>query len=255
LIYTPNNPTASAYIPNAIASNAIATNHNAIAVAYILNATSYTPNGVNYISNAIVPTGNEAPHILEKPPMVQTPSKSIILEEFLKLPETKPASEYIDGRIIQKPMPQGEHSVIQGEFVTVVNAIIKPQKIARAFPELRCTFAGQAIVPDVSVFVWNRIPRKENGEVANVFSLAPDWVIEILSPDQSQTKVTKKILHCLENGTQMGWLIDPDERTVFVYLPKQQTQVFDEPEQLLPVQTFTTELQLTVRGLFVCLLE
>lgn len=36
--------------------------------------------------------------------MVQTPT-TLILEEFLKLLETKPASEYIDGQIIQKPMP------------------------------------------------------------------------------------------------------------------------------------------------------
>jgi Uma2 family endonuclease len=34
--------------------------------------------------------------------MVQTQPKGITLEEFLKLPETKPASEYIDGQIIQK---------------------------------------------------------------------------------------------------------------------------------------------------------
>jgi Uma2 family endonuclease len=62
--------------------------------------------------------------------MVQTPQKSITLAEFLKLPETKPASEYIDGQIIQKPMPQGEHSTIQGELIISVNAVLKPQKIA-----------------------------------------------------------------------------------------------------------------------------
>jgi len=32
--------------------------------------------------------------------------QKLTLEEFLKLPETKPASEYIGGQIIQKPMPQ-----------------------------------------------------------------------------------------------------------------------------------------------------
>lgn len=101
--------------------------------------------------------------------MVQTPAKPLSLEEFLKLPETEPASEYIDGQIIQKPMPQGEHSVIQGELVTTVNAVVKPQKIARAFPELRCTFGGRSIVPDVAIFTWDRISRKENGGVANVF--------------------------------------------------------------------------------------
>lgn len=136
--------------------------------------------------------------------MVQIPAKSLTLEEFLKLPETKPASEYMDGEIIQKPMPQGKHSVIQGELLSTINTVLKSRRIARAFSELRCTFAGRSIVPDVSVFVWDRIPRDENGEIANVFSLAPDWMIEILSPEQSQTKVTKKILQCLKYETQMG---------------------------------------------------
>mgnify|MGYP002777021227 FL=1 len=136
--------------------------------------------------------------------MVQIPSKSLTLEEFLKLPETKPASEYIDGEIIQKPMPQGEHSAIQTELPAKVNAILRPQHIARAFTELRCTFGGRSTVPDVSVFTWDRIPRKENGGVANVFSIAPDWTIEILSPDQSQTKVTKNTLHC--RNMKLKWV-------------------------------------------------
>jgi Uma2 family endonuclease len=187
--------------------------------------------------------------------MVRTPSKPLTLEEFLKLPETKPASEYIDGKIIQKPMPQGKHSTIQTELSTAINAVMKRSRIARAFSELRCTFGGRSIVPDVSVFAWGRIPRDENSEISNVFQLAPDWTIEILSPDQSVTKVTKNILHCLKHETQMGWLIDPDEQTVFVYLPKQQTEVFDEPEELLPVPSFASELRLTVGDLFGWLLE
>jgi Uma2 family endonuclease len=187
--------------------------------------------------------------------MVQTPSKPITLEEFLRLPETKPASEYVDGQIIQKPMPQGKHSTIQTELSTVINSVLKPQRISRAFSELRCTFGGRSTVPDVSVFVWNRIPRDEGGEIANIFRLAPDWTIEILSPDQSQTKVTKNILHCLKYETQMGWLIDPEEQTVFVYRVKQQPEVFDEPEQQLPVPSFASELRLSVEELFGWLLE
>lgn len=187
--------------------------------------------------------------------MLRTPSKPLTLNEFLKLPETEPATEYIDGQIIQKPMPQGKHSTIQGELVTAINTVVKPQRIARAFPELRCTFGGRSIVPDVAVFTWGRIPRDENGEIANVFQAAPDWVIQILSPDQSQTKVIKNILHCLEYETQMGWLIDPEEQSVFVYLRNQQPVVLDEAEALLPVPEFASELKLTVGDLFGWLLE
>ena len=119
--------------------------------------------------------------------MVRTPSKSLTLAEFLQLPETKPASEYFNGRICQKPMPQGKHSTIQGELLTVINAVVKPQKTARAFPELRCTFGESSIVPDIAVFTWGKIPRDQNGEIANVFRAAPDWTIEILSPAQTDS--------------------------------------------------------------------
>ncbi|MDZ8140233.1 MAG: Uma2 family endonuclease [Nostoc sp. DedQUE04] len=187
--------------------------------------------------------------------MVRTPSKNITLAEFLMLPETKPANEYIDGQIIQKPMAQGENSTIQGELIIFINAVLKPQKVARAYLELRCTFGGRSIVPDVAVFTWERIPRKENGRVANLFSAAPDWTIEILSPDQRQTKVTKNILHCLNYETQMGWLIDPEEQTVFVYIRNQQPVMLDEQEALLPVPDFASELRLTVGDLFGWLLE
>lgn len=80
------------------------------------------------------------------------PTTALSVEEFLKLPETKPASEYLNGQIYQKPMPQGEHSTLQSSLATAINEIAKPQKIAYAFPELRCTFQGRSIVPDIAVF-------------------------------------------------------------------------------------------------------
>ena len=187
--------------------------------------------------------------------MIQALSRTLTLAEFLQLPETKPASEYIGGQIIQKPMPQGKRSVIQGELVPAINGVVKRKRIARAFPELRCTFGGRSTVPDVAVFLWNRIPRDENGEVANTFSASPDWTIEILSPDQSQTRVTKNILHCLQHGTEVGWLIDPREQTVFIYRPKREPEVLDEPEQVISMPSFASELKLTIQELFDWLLE
>lgn len=187
--------------------------------------------------------------------MVQTPLKSISLTEFLQLPETKPASEYIDGEIIQKPMGQGKHSVLQGELLSTINQVVKPQKIARAFVELRCIFANCAIVPDLAVFVWDKIPRDSDGQISNIFNIAPDWLIEILSPEQSQTKVTKKILHALKYGTQTGWLIDPSEMTIFVYQPKQEIVVLENSDDVLIVPDFAKDLQLSHGDLFSWLSE
>jgi Uma2 family endonuclease len=186
--------------------------------------------------------------------MVQTPNRSITLEEFLQLPETKPASEFIDHQIIQKPMAQGEHSTLQRCLTKDFDDQLSPNKIAHAYPELRCNFGGRSIVPDISIFQWERIPRQPNGRVANRFDTYPDWAIEILSPDQSSTKVVRNILHCLQHGTEMGWMLDPEESAIFVYEPNQTVRLFDQPQMILPVPGFASAIQLTVEQVFAYLI-
>jgi Uma2 family endonuclease len=187
--------------------------------------------------------------------MIQTVSQKTTLAEFLAMPETKPANEFLNGAIYQKPMPQGKHSIIQRELTFTIDRPLRDRKIARAFPELRCTFGDRSTVPDISVILWDRIPRYPDGTVANVFAISPDWMIEILSPEQGQTKVVKNIMHCLKYGTQMGWLIDPDEQTVFVYQPKQEVEIFDNATQQLPMPKFTADLELSVGEIFDWLAE
>ena len=179
--------------------------------------------------------------------MTTTASQPITLEEFLKLPETEPASEYVDGEIIQKPMPKGRHSRLQGKFCAAVNQVTEVQKIASAFPELRCSFGGRSIVPDVAVFQWQRIPFTVDGEVPDDFELTPDWTIEILSPQQKPNKVIDNILHCLQHGCRLGWFIDPDDHSVLMFLPAQQPRVLRN--ERLPVLE-GIELELTVAQVF-----
>lgn len=159
-------------------------------------------------------------------------STEISLDNFLKLPETKPASELINGHIIQKPMPQGEHSTIQTDLVEAINRVVRAPKIARAYTELRCLCGRNVVVPDISVFYWERIPITESGKVANRFEIQPDWTIEILSPEQSQTVVMAKILNCLANGTKLGWLIDPAESAIVVIFPDSRVDIFVGERQL-----------------------
>jgi Uma2 family endonuclease len=179
----------------------------------------------------------------------RTFANQITLAEFLEKPDTKPASEYIDGEILQKPMPQGEHSVLQGELLTHINRVGNSAKIAYAFPELRCVFGGKAIVPDIAVFAWENIPRTREGKIANRFEMAPDWLIEILSPEQSVNKVIKKIVFSLKQGTQLAWLIDADDESVTVFYPQALPEV-KEKEDLLPGLEALKDWRLSVTEMF-----
>lgn len=170
------------------------------------------------------------------------------IEEFLQLAETEPASELIHGHIIQKPMPQGEHSQLQIELCETINQITKPQKIAKAFPELRCIFGGFAIVPDIAVFRWERIPRLPSGRIANRFEIHPDWVIEILSPEQKYKQVLSKLLHCAEYGTELGWLVDSEDESILVVHGDRRVQELKNSDRL-PVIT-GVDLKITVQEVF-----
>lgn len=187
--------------------------------------------------------------------MVQTPSKSLTLEEFLQQPDTKPASEYIDGQVIQKHMPKADHGIVQTDLATAINAVLKQKKQGRAITELRCTFGDRSIVPNITVLPWSAIPRNENGKASGELFAAPEWMIEVLSQGQSQTKVVKKILHALEHGTQIGWLIDPAEDCVFSYTPDLRTVLHEEATTKLPVPAFAEEFELTVGELIAWLYE
>lgn len=180
--------------------------------------------------------------------MSVTATQTITLEEFLQRPETKPASEYINGEIIQKPLPKGRHSRLQGKLCAVVNQITESAKIAYAFPELRCSFGGRSIVPDVAVFQWERIPFTVDHSVPDNFELPPDWTIEILPPEQKPNKVIGNILHCLQYGSRLGWFLDPDDLSILVFFPQQQP-VLLQREDSLPVLP-EIELTLSVNQVF-----
>jgi Uma2 family endonuclease len=148
---------------------------------------------------------------------ISTPK--VTLDDFFKLThiDESPAWEYINGEILQKSMGGGKHSLLQKRLVSAIDSTNSNYE---AFPELRCSFGNRSVVPDVAIIAHDNFPVDEHGDIISTgINFAPDWVIEILSPDQSQTKVTGKILHCLRSGSLLGWLIDPNERSIIIYQP------------------------------------
>jgi Uma2 family endonuclease len=134
-----------------------------------------------------------------------------LLAEFLAQPniEASPAWELIDGRKIQKPMPTLFHSRLQRNLVNYINTYADGFE---AVQEFRCLVPPYSPVPDIAVVAVERLP-KEDGPLEG----APDWLIEIRSPDQSMLELQNKILHCLANGTQLAWLIASRNRQIWVW--------------------------------------
>jgi Uma2 family endonuclease len=87
-----------------------------------------------------------------------------------------------------------------------------------------------------------------SGRIVNRFEVQPDWAIETLSSDQRQTKVLGNLLDCSRYGTELGWLIDPEEESVLAVFPGQRVEVYEGSAQL-PILN-GIELELTVEQIF-----
>ncbi|MCA2642322.1 MULTISPECIES: Uma2 family endonuclease [unclassified Microcystis] len=179
--------------------------------------------------------------------MTTSLTQGINLEDFLKLPylEDSPAWEYLDGVAIQKPMPKTRHSILQKRLLAEVDSHTADYT---ALPELRCTFGGRSIVPDVAVIAWNRINLNQAGEPEDDFTEAPDWTIEILSPDQKVNRVIDNILHCLKHGSKLGWMLDPDDYSVLMFTDQQEPEVCRGDHQLKVIAG--VQLTLTPQQIF-----
>lgn len=141
------------------------------------------------------------------------------LEEFLALPETQPAREYRNGKVVVRASPKAKHCVLQGALVEKLNNLARPFRLGHAFPELRCTFAGNSFVFDVAFFAWEHIRRDATGEVEDDVLAAPDLAIEILSAGQSRRRDVEKLEFSIEHGSRLGWFFEPRQKRVTVFRP------------------------------------
>src|SRR5215218_8055839 len=93
--------------------------------------------------------------------------ENLTLEEFLRLPEEEPPLEYIDGRVEADVSPQKKHGRIELKLSESLDRFAEPGGLGLAIPELRCTFAGRSIVPDVVFLLDDHIAVDDRGVVVN----------------------------------------------------------------------------------------
>ena len=76
---------------------------------------------------------------------------------------------------------------------------------------------------------WQQLTPEQRRRFA---PLCPDFVLELKSPTDELATLQAKLQEFLDNGSQLGWLIDPESRQVHVYRPGQPVQVLEQPVSL-----------------------
>jgi Uma2 family endonuclease len=140
--------------------------------------------------------------------------RRLTLEEFLELPEEKPALEYVDGVIVPKVAPQMFHGRMQYKLAERVNLYGEPRQVAMAFTETRSTFGGGSYVPDVGIYRWARLPRQPDGKLMPDARTPWDVAVEVVSPDQRRADLEDTCRWYIANGVEIVLLVDPDREDI-----------------------------------------
>jgi Uma2 family endonuclease len=73
---------------------------------------------------------------------------------------------------------------------------------------------------------WNSLSNEEQEKFP---PLCPDFVVELRSRTDLLFTLQEKMREYVENGAQLGWLIDPSEKKVYVYRQRVETEILDNP--------------------------
>jgi Uma2 family endonuclease len=76
---------------------------------------------------------------------------------------------------------------------------------------------GATRSPDAAWVRRSRLAALTEEQKARFLPLCPDFVIELRSPSDNVKTLQDKMQEYIDNGTQLGWLLDPIDRRVYVY--------------------------------------
>lgn len=91
---------------------------------------------------------------------------------------------------------------------------------------------GAVRSPDASWVTRERLVVLSAEQKRKYIPLCPDFVLELRSPSDALTTIEAKLREYIANGARLGWLLDPETRTVQVYRPDQAVETRTNPETL-----------------------
>jgi len=129
---------------------------------------------------------------------------------------TKPATEWVNGRALQKVSPQERHARTQARLVSAMSAWADASGAGRVGTEweFRVTPPHEPtrpLVPDIAFLSYARLGYEQE-EAAQIPYMAPDVAVEILSPDDRKADVEEKVHVYLASGAALVLLVDPLEQ-------------------------------------------
>jgi len=148
--------------------------------------------------------------------MLQTSALLITRHDYQDMPDGPPYYQVIEGDLVMSPSPNTFHQTIALRIGSVIHQYLEKNPIGEVFVAPLDVFLGDINVfqPDV-LFVSD---RRRSIITEKGIEGAPDLVVETLSPSTARYDKGSKRKIYARFGVQEFWLVDPETRTIQVYL-------------------------------------
>ena len=151
------------------------------------------------------------------------------VDDLLSMPDDGKRYELIEGEIVEVGTSSQKHSTLGAWLIGELHLHLKTVKIGGRLGGADGTYRldeANMKTPDVSYLTATSAAKVPPGSVYCPF--APDFAIEIKSPRDSGAYLRRLAALYMRMGTQLLWVIDPDDKTVTAYRPGQLAMEFTE---------------------------
>lgn len=140
-----------------------------------------------------------------------------------------------EGKLIVMPPAGGESSQRNAEVTMQLGLWTKQDGTGITFDSSGGFVLpnGAILSPDASWVERSRLDALTPEQRKKFLPLCPDFVVELRSPSDSLRGLHDKMREYVENGARLGWLIDPENKHVYVYSPKGLARELEAPETLV----------------------
>ncbi|WP_276957836.1 Uma2 family endonuclease [Allomeiothermus silvanus] len=158
--------------------------------------------------------------------------KLLTAEEFWELPGHEHA-ELVRGEVVERMPPGGIHGEVAAEITYILKAWVKREGLGRVGQEAGFVVGrnpDKVRVPDVYFIRRERIPAE--GVPEGFWPIAPDLVVEVISPSDTVEVVREKLEDYFAAGSSEIWLVYPRAKLIEVCSPSGVTRVFRQEDTL-----------------------
>lgn len=154
-------------------------------------------------------------------------------DELLAMGDIGPC-ELVEGRIVPMSPTGFEHGAYETNFSAVLKRFVEANRLGRVVGgEVGIyTRRNPDTVRGVDAAFISHERLAQRQKKRGFLDVAPELVVEILSPDDAWSEVTQKLREYFAIGVKLVWIADPLSRTVYAYRALTDVREFGEADQL-----------------------